>query len=65
MSDDSNTAKHYAPNIKSTWLQEVEDDATYITEKRFAEHYEEAARERQKKAQASSNTSVETDKKGK
>lgn len=49
MSDNSNEVKHYAPNKKSAWLQEVEDDATYITNKRFAEQREEAERERQKR----------------
>lgn len=41
-----------APNKKSSWLSEVEADATYITEQRFAEHYKEQAREAEKKARA-------------
>lgn len=39
-----------ALNKKSAWLAEVEADATYITEKRFRDHYEEQNREAEKKA---------------
>lgn len=65
MTDNSNEVQHYAPNKKTAWLQEVEDDATYITNKRFAEQREEAAREEAKREKGTNNASVETDKKGK
>jgi hypothetical protein len=39
-----------APNRKPAWLQEVEDDATYITQKRIDEHFEEQKREAEKLA---------------
>lgn len=41
---------YLAPNHKSAVLQEVEDDATYITQKRIREHYEEQNREAEKLA---------------
>lgn len=33
---------------KSTWLQEVEDDAIRIQTKRFADHFEEAEYQKSK-----------------
>lgn len=45
---ESDVVKHYAPNEKSAVLQEVEDDAVYLTERRFQEQREEAARNRDK-----------------
>lgn len=51
-SSEKNEIEHFAPNKKSSWLAEVEADATYITEKRFAEYYEEKKREEDKKARA-------------
>lgn len=41
-----------APNHKPVNLQEVEDDAIYITERRFKDHYEEQEREAAKKERA-------------
>lgn len=35
---------------KSKWLQEVEDDAVRITERRFKEHFEDLAYKQEKKA---------------
>jgi hypothetical protein len=50
-------------------LREVEEDAEYIAKKRFAEHYEEQAREAEKRAreEAKNNPTDENseDKKGK
>lgn len=47
---DNPTNGFLAPNNKPAWLQEVEDDATYIQKKRFEEHYQELEREAEKKA---------------
>jgi len=41
-----------AENKKPAWLQEVEEDATYITQKRIDEHFEEQRREAEKAARA-------------
>jgi hypothetical protein len=49
-------------------LREVEEDAVYITNRRFAEHYEDQAREAEKleRAETKAKTSDEdsSDKKG-
>jgi hypothetical protein len=37
-------------NNKPAWLQEVEEDARYITEKRFADQQEQNKRDQEKKA---------------
>lgn len=39
-----------AENHKPAWLQEVEDDATFIQTRRFKEQFEEHEREVQKRA---------------
>lgn len=46
----SNVQGITAPNHKPTWLQEVEDDATFTQERRFREQFDEREREAQKRA---------------
>lgn len=63
--DQGNQAKGFtAPNVKTNWLKEVEEDATYIANKRFQEHYDEQAREKEKAERLDSKQSASTDKKG-
>lgn len=44
----TDVVKHFSPNVKTSALQEVEDDAVYIQSKRFAEQLEENQRTREK-----------------